>query len=175
MDTALPADPDQYPQLWRANQPIRFHRLMGNESQCGGGSRHRFGKSHLVTGANQYSHGRVVLFQGSAVDELSDSLLSHTLADATAAGYHHQSDLRHDICAPLSFEISHWLGVGLSVVSPQQTTTGAFGFAIKGPPAAHTIFSSSDLAAWNELGTVTNAVGAVVFTDVQATNSPQKF
>ena len=78
------------------------------------------------------------------------------------------------LCA-FVFEISHWLGVGLSLVSPQQTTTAAFGFAIKGPPAAYTIFSSPDLAAWNELGTVTNAVGAVVFTDVQATKSPQKF
>src|SRR5215471_2227647 len=74
MDIALPGDPDH--QLWRANQPIRFHRLMGNKSKCGGGNHHRHGQSCLVSGPNQYSHGWLVLFQRSAVEELSEPVLS---------------------------------------------------------------------------------------------------
>ena len=38
-----------------------------------------------------------------------------------------------------------------------------------------TSLSSTDLAAWNELGTVTNALGAALFTDAKAKNSLQKF
>src|SRR5438128_11609712 len=38
-----------------------------------------------------------------------------------------------------------------------------------------TILSSTDLAAWNELETLTNALGAALFTDVEANNSSQKF
>src|SRR5438445_2076458 len=77
-EPALPADPDGSPQLRRANQPIWFHRLLGNQSQCGGGSRHRFGTSRLVPGANQGSHERLVLFQRSAVEELSCPFLPHS-------------------------------------------------------------------------------------------------
>jgi hypothetical protein len=65
--------------------------------------------------------------------------------------------------------------LAVSLVSPQQTVAGAFGFTLTGPPAAYTILSSTDLAAWTELGTLTNALGAVVFTDLQSTNSSQKF
>ena len=32
-----------------------------------------------------------------------------------------------------------------------------------------------DVAAWTELGTLTNALGAAVFTDAEANNSSQKF
>ena len=69
----------------------------------------------------------------------------------------------------------HTYPLGLSLVSPQETRAGAFEFALTGPPAAYTIFNSTDLAIWNQLGTVTNEVGAVAFTDAQATNSSQKF
>jgi hypothetical protein len=65
--------------------------------------------------------------------------------------------------------------LGVSLVSPQRTLAGAFGFTLTGPPSVYTVLSSTDLAAWNELGTLTNAVGAVVFTDAVATNSAQKF
>ena len=63
----------------------------------------------------------------------------------------------------------------LSQVSPQRTLAGAFSFTLTGPPAAYTILGSSDLAAWNELETLTNALGAAVFADAEATNSSQKF
>ena len=65
--------------------------------------------------------------------------------------------------------------LAVSLVSPQGTAAGAFGFTLIGPPAAYTILSSTDLAAWNELGTLTNALGAALFTDVEANNSSQKF
>jgi hypothetical protein len=63
----------------------------------------------------------------------------------------------------------------LSLVLQQPTVPGAFGFALTGPPGVYTILSSPDLAAWIELGTLTNALGAAVFIDTQATNSSQKF
>ena len=66
-------------------------------------------------------------------------------------------------------------GGKLLLSSSQVTSAGAFGFALAGPPGAYTIFGSANLAVWNQLGTVTNVVGAVVFTDAQATNSSQKF
>jgi len=59
---------------------------------------------------------------------------------------------------------------GLSLASPQRTTTGGFGFALTGPLAVYTILTSTDLAAWSPLGTITNTLGAVVFTDVEGTN-----
>ncbi len=65
--------------------------------------------------------------------------------------------------------------LALSLVSPQRTPAGAFGFTLTGPPAGYTILSSTDLAAWSELGTLTNALGAAPFTDAEANNSSQKF
>jgi hypothetical protein len=69
--------------------------------------------------------------------------------------------------------------LAVSLVSPQRTLAGAFGFTLIGPPADYTILGSTDLAAdpaaWNQLGTLTNTLGAAVFTDAEATNSSQKF
>ncbi len=52
---------------------------------------------------------------------------------------------------------------------------GAFQFALIGPPGVYTVFASADLVAWSPLGTVSNRLGAIVFTDVTAHLSPQKF
>ena len=52
---------------------------------------------------------------------------------------------------------------------------GAFQFAIIGPPGVYAVLASTDLAAWSEVGVATNALGAIVFTDVTAHLSPQKF
>jgi formylglycine-generating enzyme required for sulfatase activity/Leucine-rich repeat (LRR) protein len=52
---------------------------------------------------------------------------------------------------------------------------GAFQFAITGPPGVYAVLSSTDLAVWNEMRTVTNSLGAIVFTDGTAHLSPQKF
>ena len=52
---------------------------------------------------------------------------------------------------------------------------GAFQFAVTGPPGVYTVLASPDLAAWSPLGVVTNSLGAIVFTDVTAHLSSQKF
>jgi hypothetical protein len=65
--------------------------------------------------------------------------------------------------------------LAVSLNAPQRTLAGALGFALSGPPAVYNILSSTDLIAWNQQGTLTNTLGAVVFTDVQATNSLWKF
>ena len=52
---------------------------------------------------------------------------------------------------------------------------GAFQFAIIGPPGVYAILGSPDLAVWSEVGFTTNTLGAIVFTDVTAHLSPQKF
>jgi len=52
---------------------------------------------------------------------------------------------------------------------------GAFQFALTGPPGVYTVLGSPDLAVWSALGVVSNNLGAIVFTDVTAHLSPQKF
>ena len=52
---------------------------------------------------------------------------------------------------------------------------GAFQFAITGPPGVYTVLGSTDLATWSAVGVATNPLGSVVFTDVTAHLSPQKF
>lgn len=52
---------------------------------------------------------------------------------------------------------------------------GAFQFAISGPPAAYSVLASSNLSDWSVLSTVTNTLGNLVFTDVTANLTPQKF
>jgi formylglycine-generating enzyme required for sulfatase activity len=52
---------------------------------------------------------------------------------------------------------------------------GAFQFAITGPPGVYTILGSTDLAAWSGLGVTSNGLGRIVFTDVTAHLTPQKF
>jgi len=52
---------------------------------------------------------------------------------------------------------------------------GAFQFGVTGPPGVYAILSSSDLAIWSELGFANNRLGSVVFTDVTAHLTSQKF
>src|SRR5207237_857339 len=47
----------------------------------------------------------------------------------------------------------------VSLISPKPTLAAGFSFTLTGPPAAYTIVSSSNLVAWNELGTITHALG----------------
>src|SRR5439155_11783865 len=65
--------------------------------------------------------------------------------------------------------------LAVSLVSPQRTLAGSFGFTLTGPPASYTILSSTDLAGWIELGALTNEFGAAVFSDAETKDSPQKF
>ena len=52
---------------------------------------------------------------------------------------------------------------------------GAFKFGITGPPGNYTVLGSTNLVSWSKVGTVSNTVGAVNFTDGTANLSPQKF
>ena len=61
----------------------------------------------------------------------------------------------------------------LQLASPGRTLAGAFEFTLTGPPGVYAVLVSSDLAAWNQSGAVTNQLGSAVFTD--ATSSPQNF
>jgi hypothetical protein len=63
----------------------------------------------------------------------------------------------------------------VSLVAPQRTVTGAFTFTLTGPPAAYSIFGSTDLVAWSTMGTLANTLGSAVFSDSSASNAAQKF
>jgi hypothetical protein len=53
--------------------------------------------------------------------------------------------------------------------------SGAFKFAITGPPGTYTVLGSTNLAVWSAVGVTTNPLGSVNFHDVTANASPQKF
>jgi hypothetical protein len=63
----------------------------------------------------------------------------------------------------------------LGLVSPRRTATGAFEFALTGPPGIYTVLASADLVSWNELGAATNLLGSADFTDTTAELSVRKF
>src|SRR6266404_2667518 len=65
--------------------------------------------------------------------------------------------------------------LAVSLVSGKGTMAGAFEFTLTGPPGIYTVLSSANLAAWSELGTLTNNLATAIFTDAEATNSSQKF
>jgi formylglycine-generating enzyme required for sulfatase activity len=52
---------------------------------------------------------------------------------------------------------------------------GAFQFGITGPPGVYFVSTSTNLPEFNKLRDVTNALGAVTFTDTTAHFSPNKF
>lgn len=52
---------------------------------------------------------------------------------------------------------------------------GSFSFPLVGPPGFYSILGSSDLAAWREIGVVSNAFGAAGFEDATARFSSQRF
>ena len=62
--------------LRRATRRVWFHHLLGNERFRRGGSRHESGQSGLDSGEHQHPDRRHVLFQRSAMDELSRTVLS---------------------------------------------------------------------------------------------------
>jgi len=53
--------------------------------------------------------------------------------------------------------------------------TGAFQFKISGPPGGYTVFSSTNLATWNVLGSASIPLGTLMITDTAAQFSPQQF
>ena len=79
MLSSEPDDSKFRTQFWRADQPVWFHHLLGNEHSRRGGSL-LSDQFHMDSGGNQHSHQRFILFQRPAVDELSRSLLPPPLA-----------------------------------------------------------------------------------------------
>src|ERR1043166_9395436 len=64
--------------------------------------------------------------------------------------------------------------VSLQLSSPRQTGSSSFAFTLTGPPGVYFVSKSSDLQTWNKLGTVTNLLGSLLFTDFDPL-SAQKF
>jgi len=65
--------------------------------------------------------------------------------------------------------------LAIRLIGQHGTELGAFEFALTGPPRVYAVLSSTNLAAWSGLGAVTNTLGSILFTDVTAHLSPQKF
>jgi hypothetical protein len=63
--------------------------------------------------------------------------------------------------------------LAVQLLRPHQLT-GAFQFGITGPPGVYTVVVSSDLATWSDLGTTTNTLGSISFTDT-TTQPAHKF
>jgi hypothetical protein len=60
--------------------------------------------------------------------------------------------------------------------SPRGPLPGSFEFTLTGRrPGIYFVQSSTNLATWSNLSTATNILGSVVFTDVEAGLSRQKF
>jgi hypothetical protein len=60
------------------------------------------------------------------------------------------------------------------LIAPRRTDVGSFTYALSAPPGVYTIFSSTDLVVWSEVGVSTNQIGTVRFEDVPPL-APQKF
>ena len=65
--------------------------------------------------------------------------------------------------------------LALRLVSFHETAEGAFAFDLIGPPGTYTLFTSPDLFAWTEVGTLSNSSGTAPFTDAAAFLSSRKF
>jgi hypothetical protein len=64
--------------------------------------------------------------------------------------------------------------LAVSLSSPRLAAE-AFEFTLAGPPGIYTVLSSTNLAVFSALGTATNILGRVVFTDSTASLSARKF
>src|SRR5213075_1764085 len=82
---------------------------------------------------------------------LSEPLAAANLADTVAA-------LRNQGVSVFTYPLA------LRLASPFRTASGAVEFSLTGPPGIYAVQSSTNLAAWSELGTTTNTFGRAVFT-----------
>jgi hypothetical protein len=64
--------------------------------------------------------------------------------------------------------------LAVHLLQPQQLT-GTFQFGITGPPGVYTILASGNFANWTEVGSATNRLGIISFTDINPTNAPKRF
>jgi hypothetical protein len=63
----------------------------------------------------------------------------------------------------------------VQLISPRLIATGAFTFALIGPPGDYVVEGSVDLVNWSDLGALTNTLGVARFEDATAPFSPRKF
>jgi hypothetical protein len=98
---------------------------------------------------------------------LTTLILSETQAATTLAGT--VATLRQQGVTVFTYPLSTQL------ISPRQNGAGNFQFTLTGPPGIYTVLSSTNLSNWTELGTVTNQLGNVVFTDTRASRPAQSF
>jgi hypothetical protein len=77
------ADPNHQTQLWRSNQRVRFHHLLGNERPSCGGSQHDTGQSSMVSDKHEYPQQQL----DACSEYLSKygSLLPPEMTEASAA------------------------------------------------------------------------------------------
>ena len=101
---------------------------------------------------------------------LTTLVLSEPLAGSTnlAVNFETVASLREQGVGVFTYPLT------VQLVQPR-TPVGAFQFGITGPPGVYAVLESTNLAAWSTLGTVTNNLGSINFTDVTANSSPQKF
>jgi internalin A len=102
-------------------------------------------------------------------EELAVTALANQVANLTGQGVSIYVYRRLEGGRVIQFPLT------VSLDSGRRTTAGTFQFALTGPPGAYTILGSADLAAWSELGTLTNKLGIAVFIDLTVTNSLQNF
>ena len=62
----------------------------------------------------------------------------------------------------------------IQLIPPRRTPDETFEVSLTGPPGIYALLASTDLTVWSELGTATNQLGSVRFTDLTAVVSPQK-
>jgi hypothetical protein len=58
---------------------------------------------------------------------------------------------------------------------PRDTVAGTIELTLTGPLGVYTIFASSNLAVWSDLGAATNTLGSVVYTEASSNLSLRRF
>ena len=62
----------------------------------------------------------------------------------------------------------------LHLVQPR-ALTGAFQFAVAGPPGVYAVLGSTDLSVWSQLAVLTNQLGSAFFTELPESFVSRKF
>src|SRR5262249_26269002 len=65
--------------------------------------------------------------------------------------------------------------LAIQMISPMTVQDGGFELTVIGPPGIYSILGSPDLSDWSDLGTLTNQLGNVRFSDQTASLSSRKF
>ena len=64
--------------------------------------------------------------------------------------------------------------LAVQLVQPR-TRVGTFELGLAGPPGVYAVLGSTNLADWTVVGTATNSLGSITFTDTTANSCPDKF